>query len=130
MAKHKREQVIIPANIHLSEHELSVIPFLLAIGNHVEFLQPSRIRGQKSPDVRIDGVLWEIKSPKGTSNRTIENNFRAALNQAVCIVFDLRRSKLPEEKALREIKRQFSLAHKVQRVFVVRRNGTTIDFLR
>lgn len=129
MAKSKHE-VIIPENAHLSEHELSVIRFLSAIGKTIEFLEPSRIRGQKTPDVRIDGVVWEIKSPKGTSSRTIENNFRAALQQATHIIFDLRRSRLPEAKALHEIERQFTLAHKAQRVFVIKKNGRTIDFLR
>jgi hypothetical protein len=47
---------------------------------------------QGTPDVSIDGIKWEIKSPIGTSANNIRKNMREAGNQSPNVVIDLRRS--------------------------------------
>lgn len=54
----------------------------------VTLLRPIPI---KSPDLEINGRVWELKSPTGSSKNTIHNNFKEARKQTVNIIIDLRR---------------------------------------
>ncbi len=75
---------------------------------------------------------WEIKSPKGKSSRTIENNLRLALQQSLNIVLDLRRmdDRIPTKKLLNEIERRFNDAKSIKRIIVITRQEEHIDFKR
>lgn len=74
------------------DHELSAALILAAyFKTDATFLRP---RSRKTSDVEINGTKWEIKSPRGNSKKTIENNLRAARKQSRNIVLDLRRIKL------------------------------------
>ena len=44
----------------------------------VEFLIPVDDYKRTSPDVLMNGVIWEIKSPKGKSRYTIQEQFKRA----------------------------------------------------
>ena len=48
----------------------------------------------------MNGLKWEMKSPKGKSRSTLEHAFQAAVKQSENIIFDLRRTDFPEEKSL------------------------------
>lgn len=63
-----------------------------------------RPRYMKSPDLIINGEIWELKSPIGNSKNTIANNFKNARKQSTNIVIDLRRCKLDERVAKARIK--------------------------
>jgi len=72
------------------DHELSAALILANhFGANAIFLCPQL---DKTPDIEIDGMRWEIKSPKGDGKKTIENNFRAARKQSLNVM-DLRRIK-------------------------------------
>ncbi|MDR2191530.1 MAG: hypothetical protein LBO62_01425 [Endomicrobium sp.] len=72
-------KTIIPFGVFPETHELETARFFNKLGKDIEFLRPIRSKGIRTPDIVMDGVLWEIKSPQGDSRRTIENNLRAAL---------------------------------------------------
>lgn len=80
----------------------------------------------------MQGLLWEIKSPKGKSSRTIENNLRSALRQSPNIVIDLRRmdGRIPTNKLLNEVERRFNDAKSLRHLIVITRQDTHIDFKR
>ncbi len=46
-----------------------------------------------SPDVVINGVIWEMKSPQASDNKAIERNLRKACKQSPNIIFDSQRMK-------------------------------------
>ncbi len=83
-------------------HELSAA---LILAKHfktdVIFLRPKH---KKSPDISVRGIMWEIKSPKGNSKKTIENNLRTARKQSNNIVIDLARSKMHSSRAIARAK--------------------------
>ena len=89
----------------------------------VLFLAPSRQKGAKTPDIRMQGLSWEIKTPRGKSSRTIENNFRNALKQSRNIIFDLYRIGIRAEKAIAQINKQSRNNRSTERVFVITKNG-------
>ncbi len=98
----------------------------------ITFLLPDRHKGAKTPDIAMNGLLWEIKSPKGKGPRTIENNLRLALLQSPNIILDLRRmdGRIPTHKLVREVERQFELAKSIKCLIIITRQEEHIDLKR
>ena len=76
----------------------------------------------------MDGVEWEIKCPKGSSKRTIEENFRKAVQQSKYIIFDLRQIKLAEQTCITQLEREFSVRPYLKRLYVIRKNGELLSY--
>jgi hypothetical protein len=93
-------KTIIPYGVFPEPHELETARFFNKLGKNVEFLVPSYIKGSKTPDVKMDNILWEIKSPKGDSKYTFQHAFKEALRQSYNVIFDLRRNPVYEINAL------------------------------
>ncbi len=93
----------------------------------VTFLRPGR---QRTPDLDIGGVLWEIKSPMGNGRKTMENNLRSARKQSSNIVIDLRRTSMNYHNALARI--NFYLAtenHRIKQLRIITKSQKIIDIL-
>ncbi len=114
--KNKIGHITVPKNALVQPHEFNVATILSWTGKDVEFMPTSHMH---TPDIKYQGLLWEIKSPQGSSSRTIENNMRLALKQSSNIIVDLSRMKLPERKCLHEVKRQNDLIRGKHRVLVI-----------
>jgi len=112
------------------KREFETAKFLSQLGKDIEFIEPSRCKGARTPDIIMDGLKWEIKCPTGKSSRTIENNFRAGLRQSENIILDIRRCKLYENKSIGEIGRQFKLAKKAKRVIIITKKGKILDYAK
>lgn len=112
--------IIVPKNRLIQEYELLVTTVLSWTSHNVKFLEESII---PTPDIEYRRLLWEIKSPKGSSSRTIENNIRLALKQSPNIIIDLHRINRPETQCLREIKKQAKLTHGIKRILVITRQN-------
>ncbi|WP_372521037.1 hypothetical protein [Candidatus Ruminimicrobiellum ovillum] len=70
-----------------------------------------------------------MKSPKGSSSRTIENNLRCALKQSRNIIIDLRRIKIDETRAISQIKEKFIKIKTIKNIIIIKKNSTiSIDF--
>lgn len=125
--------IIVPPGVIVTKHEKIAVDFLAAkLGYDVTFLMPDRRKGRKTQDIEMLSLLWEIKSPKGKSSRTIENNLRLALQQSPNIILDLRRmdGRIPTKKLLNETERQFSLAKSIKRLIVITKQDEHIDHKR
>lgn len=110
------------------DHELSAA---LILANYfradVMFLRPER---KKTPDIDVDGVKWEIKSPTGNGKKTIDNNLRAAHRQSRNVVLDLRRAKLHQSKAIARVNHYLAAGpHKIQHLKVITKTQKVIDIL-
>lgn len=110
------------------EHELSAA---LILAYHfkpdVVFLRPER---KKTPDIDVSGVLWEIKSPRGNSKKTIENNLRTARKQSENIVIDLARSKMHYTRVIARAKFYVRTeAHNIKHLKIITKTQKIIDIL-
>lgn len=126
-------KIVVPPGVILDVHEKRTADFLaIERGADITFLVPNRAAGQKTPDIEMNGLLWEIKCPKGKSSRTIENVLRQALRQSPNIVLDLRRmdGRIPTIRFTSEIERQFRLTRTISRIVVITRQESAIDFER
>ena len=110
---------------HLQPHEVSIISYFVAKGRSIELVSPPFYR--KSPDIVMDGVAWEMKSPKSNGKYTIEHAFQAASKQSEHIIIDLRESKMPSQKALTKVKREAKLRTKLKRVLLITKRGRLLD---
>lgn len=109
------------------EHELSAA-LLLAyhFKSEVTFLRP---KTDRTPDIEVKGMRWEIKSPKGNGKKTIENNLRNAHEQSNNVVIDLRRLKMHQSKANARIRYFLSRGHRFKRVIVITKSNKIIEIL-
>lgn len=105
------------------KHEYETVKYFANRGFDVKFIRPSDIEGTNTPDFAMDGKLWEMKSPTGSSIRTYEDNLRKAIKQSENVIFDLRRLKeSDEEKCIRVLKRNLYLRG-LKCLLVIRRDG-------
>ena len=133
MAKKYIGKIIVPPGVIIERHEKIAVDYLAAKhGKDVTFLLPNRKKGSKTPDVEMDGKLWEIKSPTGKGSRTIENILRSALRQSRYIILDLRRmdGRVPTSRHIKNIKKQFDLSKSFKHIVVITRQEERIDFTR
>lgn len=88
------------------------------------FLRPAAF---KTPDFGVRDVKWELKSPMGSSARTIENNMRAARKQSVNIIIDLGRIKIHQQRAIARIRFFLSKPNQFKKVLVITKTRRVIE---
>ena len=114
--------------VHLKEHEYQTVKLLLENGYDVELVPTSAIKGLKMPDIMLQGIPWEMKSPEGDGKRTIKNTVQNASHQSENIIIDLQRCKISEDRALKEIDRYFRLSRRLKRLKVITKDKKILDF--
>lgn len=122
--KLKTGNIVVPHGAMVQPHEFAVAIVLSQTGHDVEFLPISHIH---TADINFLSKTWEIKSPKGSSSRTIENNMRVALKQSENIIIDLSRIKIKEGKALNEIRRQANLIKQIKNILIITKSHKIIE---
>lgn len=119
---------ITPNGVSLEKHEYATVLLLTEMGYDVELVPRSTREGEHTPDIIIDNLKWEMKSPTGETRNTIKNNIQGALRQSVNVILDLRRVKRPMEKCLRDIEREFTHNKKLRRLLVITKSKKVLDF--
>ncbi|MCL2335538.1 MAG: hypothetical protein FWC57_05680 [Endomicrobia bacterium] len=76
----------------------------------------------------MDNIFWEIKSPQSDGKHTIEHAFRKALKQSENIIFDLRRSKMPDSKCISQLTKYFDDMKKIKRLLIITKSQKLLDF--
>lgn len=128
MAEKQRQGKLTQNHVHLKEHEYATVKLFLEQGYDVELIPPSRIKGLRMPDIMLQGVPWEMKSPQGDGKKTIKNTIQNASHQSEYIIVDLRRCKISDDKALKDIDRYFKLSRRLKRLKVVTKDQKILDF--
>lgn len=111
-------------------HELETADVFARTGKDVEFIPPRRMRGSKMPDIKMDGVLWEMKSPTGSGKKTIQDQIKRAMRQSKNIILDGRRTKLTDEYIVKELQKQVALSRSIKRLIFISKTDTIIDIQR
>ena len=114
--------------VHLQEHEYATVKLLLENGYNVELVPTSQIKGMRTPDLVINGITWEMKSPTGSGRHTIKHTLQNASHQSVSVIVDLRRCGIPEDKAVKELEQGFQLSRRFRRMKIVLKSGELLDY--
>ena len=125
----KKYEVIVKTNIkdRPKDHEMSAAIILAHhFKSDITFLRPQT---DKTPDIAVGSTKWEIKSPRGNSKKTIENNLRVARKQSRNIVIDLRRMKMHQKRATARINFFLANPHHFKRVVIITKSRKVIEIL-
>ena len=127
MAKSKGK-IIIPSGVNVWPHEYKSAEALSAAGYVVEFIPPLDTEGNHTADVLLDGVEWELKSPKSGKIEAIERNLKKGSKQSSRIVFDSRRMKrIPGKAIIRELSIRLKKQKTLTAIIFINRHGVVID---
>ncbi len=130
MTSSEHKGIITPNGVVLQPHELATIIFFTELGFDIELIPKSQIKGSHKPNIVMQGLEWEIKSPKGEGKSLIKNTLQKALLQSRYIIIDLRRTKRHQDKCLIELKREFTLSKSIKRLMIITKKGKLIDLSR
>ena len=108
-------------------HEVNAILLLLDYFNtDITCINPGL---GKTPDIRIKGIEWELKSPQGDGIKTIENILKKATKQSDNIILDFSRIKMNGSQALSRTRYYLhNNKHKIKRLIIITKNHKVIDF--
>ncbi len=119
----KKYRVIIPQNVYPvpERFEVSAASLLLDYFKaDIEFLQVTSIR---TPDFKVNGVVWELKSPVGKSKHTIEMQLRRASRQSSHVIIDARRCKIHIAKIRNQLRHHGHIKTHLKRILLITKTG-------
>ena len=108
-------------------HEDRVADILSSHGHYVEFLPESSLH---SADIFLDGILYEMKSPRSFNTNSMEQLIKDALYKKQCpnIVFDsLRLKGVRDEKIVEFLISQVKARKKIRNMLFVNKRHELID---
>lgn len=115
-------QIIIPTNINPRPERFEIEAASIV----AEYLQADAVfivrDTAKTPDVRIDGTEWEIKSPLGKGKHVIEDQIKRASRQSLNIVIDARRCKLHIARIRSQLKYTVGFRKHLKRVLLINKH--------
>lgn len=95
----QKRGIYIPSGRIIWPHELRVAEVLALAGHYVEFLPEGNL---KNADILLDGVEYEIKSPKSATANSLEHLLKKALKQSPNIIIDTSRMKSSRDDNVRK----------------------------
>ena len=98
---------IIPNGVILEKHEYKTILLFTEMGSDIELIPKSDKKGVRTPDIIMDGLKWEMKSPKGKGRWLLENTLQKAVRQSPNVIIDLDRIKFIRLNVYRSWKNSF-----------------------
>ena len=93
----------------------------------VEFLEPTNGYKQKTPDILVNGVPWEIKVPIGGTRNTIDKQLKKGSRQARNIVINGMHIGIPDDVALKHLRALMQFRRRMnQVVYITRREEVVV----
>ena len=120
--------ITIPANCDVWPHELRTARALAADGRSVTFVR--RIGGNRvrTPDIQMDGVLWEMKCPETGNVRSLQRVLRRAATQSPNVIIDSSRMRGTSDADVEhELRRLLPFVGRVRRLLFVSKSRQIID---
>lgn len=110
--------ITIAIGVNIWPQELETAQAYAASGKRVHFVRKNDQYRARSADAVIDGVVWEMKSPKADNIRAIDRNVRRALKQSCNVIIDSKRMKkvsdVQIEKKLRSLATELNSLKRLQ----------------
>ena len=120
-----RGKVIVSANANPWPHEQRVAKILALAGHAVEFIPESNT---KTADILLDGVEFEIKSPKSANANSLEHILKKAVKQSCNIIIDTSRMKnIRDDNTRRFLVNQARLRKQIKKLIMITKQGQIID---
>ena len=124
----KKRGVITPNGVVLKTHENATAVFLTEQGFDIELIPASNVEGVHTPDIWMNGLMWEMKAPTGEGKYLMANTIQRAVKQSHNVIVDLRHTKRHQTKCLRELENEFKRSGSLKRLKIITKSGKTLDF--
>ena len=111
----------------LRHHEINAILLLLEhFDSDIVCICPG---SGKTPDLKINGEGWELKSPQGDGAKTIENILKKAVKQSPNVILDFSRIKMNGNQAMSRTKYYLrNNKHGIKKLIVITKSRKVLDF--
>ena len=119
---------IIPNGVILEKHEYRTVLLFTEMGVDIELIPKSEKKGVHAPDIVMNGLRWEMKSPKGEGRYLMQNTIQKAVKQSRNVIVDLRRVKRSQERCLQELEKEFGSSKNLQKLKVITKSRKILDF--
>lgn len=120
-----RGKVVVPANANPWPHELRVAKILALAGYAVEFIPETNT---KTTDILLDGIEFEIKSPKSANANSLEHILKKAVKQSCNIIIDTSRMKnVRDDNTRRFLVNQVRIRKQINNLIMITKQGQIID---
>lgn len=120
-----RGKVVVPANANPWPHELRVAKILALAGYSVEFIPETNT---KTADILLDGIEFEIKSPKSANANSLEHILKKAVKQSCNIIIDTSRMKnVRDDNTRRFLINQVRIRRQINNLIMITKQGQIID---
>ena len=125
-----KAEVIVSPNIipEPDDHEIAAAWILARHFNcKITFIKPLGGYKIKTPDIVMNNLEWEIKSPRGNKKRTIRNNLDLAKEQSPNIIIDTRRTNLADNWIEAELNKQLHIKKGIFKIIMISKDETVIE---
>ena len=119
---------IIPNGVILEKHEYRTVLLFTEMGVDIELIPKSEKKGVHAPDIVMNGLRWETKSPKGEGKYLMQNTIQKAVKQSRNVIVDLRRAKRSQERCLQELEKEFGSSKNLQKLKIITKSRKILDF--
>jgi len=114
--------------VTLEPHEREAVRVLIRAGYTISLVPPSSLDGRKTPDFNMNGLFWELKSPRYSKSSTLEHIFKKAGKQAENVIFYLGRVQGQTRIILKRLKFLFLHSRRVKRLIVISKTEILSQF--
>lgn len=123
----QKGRIVTPADANPWPHEQRVAKILALSGRYVEFIPETNL---KTPDIYLDNIMYEIKSPITNDLKKIIRNVKRALEKCPNVIIDSSRVKDQRDDAiLRTLKNKVGDLPKLKRLLFINKRGQVIDIM-
>lgn len=105
-------------------HELKTAKILARAGYYVEFLSENNFH---SPDIRLNGTEYEIKSPETEKTSSLEQTLRTALKQCQNIIIDSSRMRMHDDRVRIFLTKKCREQKQIKKMLLITKHGEIID---
>ena len=122
--------IVIPENIYPrpTTREISAAYILAGYFKaDIKFIPRSN---QKTPDLLINKVEWELKSPTGAGKRNIQHTISKALKQSRYIIVDARFSKIHIAKIKSKLSSEMKINHRIKKLILIDKQKNVVEIFR
>jgi len=131
MANMKQGKIIEPAGCNIHDHEQQTARALVNAGYTVRFIPESKRDGDNSPDILMNGELWEMKSPNTDKLNQIKNNLKRARRQSQNVIIDSQRVKyIPDQIIQKFLVARYKEQKTIKGLLFVNRKRKVIDITK
>jgi hypothetical protein len=131
MRKKCKGIVLIPYGYKPSKEELWAAHIIATVYDaKVEFLKPVNLHGKQTPDIHVDGIPHEIKTPQSSNTKGIIRRLSIGARQANRLIVNASLTSLSIERLTRIAQNVLYRRRNIEVIIVISKQGDVTEIIR